>query len=300
MNYVLMVGPRLIPTDGMIFKGSKYLLDNARIKVNEYMRINDDEIDMQYPKMPPTHIIILGTPWIWDRCGESVKYKNLQSLLNLFPNAKRLFLGIGSCLPLGKEQDIVNSMFTDFDTTLAFNLLFGHKLTTVVVRDRYTEDVLKRFNPKRLPCPAFYAFEDNDRSTPPERPVMIWYDPTKGISKVDYQKGSPLLKRYLKYFKNAYDTYKPDVYCIDKKEIQLAKRTGLGIPVVIEDIQHAEMILRGASRVISGRVHMAVPAARICQVDLVPVDSRAETINEIASTFRGVSDYDTILREFIK
>lgn len=289
MNYVLMVGPRLLPTDGMIFKGSQYVLADANIVIDEYLGIDDTNITSIQPGHEPTHIIILGTPWVWDQCTASAKYANLQNLLNAYPEAKRLFLGVGSCLPLGKE-DVISADIKKLPLTDTF------KGSTIITRDRYATDILSEFNPMELPCPAFYALRDTPK---PKRrnAVMIWYDPTSGVSKVDYDQSSAdsLIHKYLEDFKYYYDLVRPDVYCVQPHEIGPAVRLGLPKPVLIQDIQHAALILNAATSVFSGRVHMAVPAFEALRdaVTLVAVDSRACTMQ---TPFDGdLSEYKRVL-----
>lgn len=274
-----MVGPKLIITDNMIFDGSLYLLEEANIQVNEYITINDHMLEAISPSAEPTHIIVLGTPWVWDRCWESFKYENLEYLFKAYPNAKRLFMGIGSCYPLGKEEDIKDSIKSNINELI--DIFEG---STVITRDCLAYTTLEQFNPVLLPCPAFYAIRSFHVSSA-LGPVMFWYDPSKGITSVDYTPYSKSLDEYIKRFQIEYNMYKPKVYCVDEKEIDLAVNIGLPKPEVLKSSTHTKMILQHASHIISGRVHLAIPAHSIGAVyksiSLTAVDSRATTLSDV-------------------
>lgn len=298
MKYVLAVGPKLIPTDGMIMEGSRYLLNKAGVVVNEYIQINDHELEFQKPVQAPTHIIVLGTPWLWHKCHESIKYINLHNIFGHYPDAKKLFLGIGSCLPIGPSyEEVKDDMMTRYEHLSLFND------ATVVVRDALAATLLWPVPTHNLPCPAHWAAINEPTSTK-GGPVMFWYDPTRGISSSSFKDPEPWYK-YSKQFKEWHKQYKPTVYCIDKNEISTAELIGLPKPIVIQDVNHAKIIIANAERIISGRVHLAVPAKALKKpVELIAVDTRANTLydhlnkpNERLDAYEA--EYLRILQEFI-
>lgn len=298
MKYTLVVGPTLIPTDGMIFEGSSYLLDLAGIHVDEYAGYTESERSVISPWKAPTHIIILGTPWLWDRCYESTKYKGLQALFNKFPKAKKLFLGIGACLPLEKIEEIKSSLIENKEKLTIFDQ------ATIIVRDTISYDILKDHNPELLPCPAFYAMLENPKSERNNYPVIFWYDPTVGLSNVDYGKDSTLLSKYINDFQTEYWYRGGKVYCINPNERELAMKIGLPDPEVIRGVTRAKLILRNAKSVFSGRVHMAVPAWAINKpATLIAVDSRYKVLEEVATNLiitpkEAIKSYIDILNTF--
>lgn len=287
-----MIGPRLIPTDEMILEGSKYLFKQSSITVDEYIAI-DDYVEREIvPKEYPTHVAVLGTPWVWDMCWTSPKYKNTINLFHKYPFAKRLFLGIGSCLPLGKGDMIKDSLL---DSHNHLKSLFEG--STVITRDTYAHEILSDFGSILLPCPAFYAIDKNaPKSNAFE--TMFWYEPNDGISKVDYGPTSKLIVPYLDKFKNEYEDKKPVVYCITETEVDTARLLGLGKAGVIKDVETAKFIIQHSRAIFSGRVHLAVPAYRLGKrVELVAVDSRAKVLYDVVNGLikhPDLAEYDYI------
>lgn len=278
MKHTVMIGPSLIPTDSMIFEGSKHLFSLSGVKIDEYIVINDDRIQDIVPINPPTHIIVLGTPWVWDKCWYSNKYINTIKLFEAYPEAKRCFLGVGSCLPLGKEKELAAEIKAVSNSHL--HDLFKDSL--LIVRDMLAADILEQFKPVPLPCPAFYALA-TEKYHPALAPVIIWHDPSLGISQVDYQPGSKRLEVYQERFRWAYDTMpKAKIFCVSPNEVQAAIDIGLPAPTLITGLPHAKIILNNAQSIVSGRVHLAVPAYQYSRpLHLEPVDSRATVLHDV-------------------
>lgn len=277
--YVLMLGPKLIPTDAMILEGSQYLLQQAGIQINEYLTINDHTKAQPLPAVRPTHVIILGTPWLWDKCWDSIKYYNLNQLLNVYcPNAKRMFLGIGSCFPIGKADPIKRQLTNTLEK--AHNIF---KKSLIFTRDMNTAEVLESYKPVPLPCPAFYALYDMLPSDTFSAPAFIWHDPQQGISKIDFSEDSDNLSHYTARFISTYDAYPfSRLYCVDEKEQALALHYLGKTPQIIHSVNQAKILLNNATTVHSGRVHMAIPAyGRAGSVTLQATDSRADALYDV-------------------
>ncbi len=299
-------GPVLTPTDGMIITGTQHLFGRAEIEIDEYVQISEESGAQRQPIRSPTHIVVLGTPWIWDRCWKSVKYDNLRILLRAHPNAKRLFLGIGSCYPMGHESAVMADIMANIGELDVFH---G---ATVTVRDGLALKTLTSssgvLSIRSLPCPAYWALEGTAKE--PRERAVIWYDPTIGLSRSSFRPGSePNLRSWsrLKAHRNAfgreYARSGGRVYCVSKSEIPGALLAGLPEPSVIADIEHAKDILSSASEIFSGRVHLAVPAFRHCpKVQLVKVDSRARTLTDVKLDLipldGALEQYVTILKNF--
>ncbi len=292
MNYILVLGPRLIPTDGMIFSGSEYLFNKVGLYPDEYLQIDDHYAGIELPKHFPSHIIVLGTPWLWDQCWKSHKYANLQSYFNMFPKAKKLFLGIGACFPLGKEDEVYSNIIQNLDKLTVFDN------ATVIARDVLTANIL---GSTLLPCPAYYANVTIPRPTLGNS-TMFWYDPSIGISSSGWD---DMKDEYIEKFREEFRQYDPTVYCVDSKEIKLAQEIGLGTPQRIQDVNHAKLIINNSARVFSGRVHLAVPAYITgYNTQLVAVDSRAKTFEDVTNgTIKGPGqafpEYIQILKNFV-
>lgn len=296
----LIVGPKLVPTDSMILSGSLRLFNRAGLTPTSYITINDHADEDICPPFLPDNIVVLGTPWLWDQCWKSFKYSNLQRLFIKYPYAKRLFFGIGSCFPLGKEEEIKNNLLAHIDKLEIFS---GAQIIT---RDVLSTEVLHRFSPTLLPCPAYYSLRTKADYPQDHYPVMFWYDPTKGISACDFSPGSSQLDEYLTKFQDAYKRTEPVVYCISPIEIDLALKIGLPKPSIIDSIDHAKILLTNASSIFSGRVHLAVPAYMLYKpIELIPVDSRAEVLysvlnGKIKHPINAIKDYTNILMEYLK
>ena len=110
MPSALLMGPKLPCTDGMILAGTLHLLNHAGVTPTEYLTISEERGEQQFPVIAPLYIIVVGTPWVWDRCWKSAKYENLQKVFDKYPNAHKIFLGVGSFLPLGKEEAIKHNL----------------------------------------------------------------------------------------------------------------------------------------------------------------------------------------------
>lgn len=297
-SYVVMIGPRLLPTDSMIFEGALKLLAHSRIHVNEYLTINDSKPARMETFKHPTHIIVLGTPWVWDRCYESPKYENALQFFASAPNAKKLFLGVGSCLPLGKEEQIKASLISNVDKLAP---LFQD--STVIVRDILAADILKPFNPTPLPCPAFYAMLGTHHVG--QNTSLVWYDPTRGVSQVDWSPESARFEEYVSAVQVIYSQMAPTVYCVQPEEIAMAQRIGIGTPQVITGSEHAKLVIKNSGVIHSGRVHLAVPAYILGKFTyLWPVDSRARVLKDvvdglICDPLEASSAYKALLQDFI-
>lgn len=294
MKHIVLVGPRLACTDGMIFEGSQYLFKQAGISIDEYLPVSETPNMQLHPFKAPTHIVVLGTPWVWDKCWLSPKYANLQQLFDWYPTAKRLFLGVGACLPI----DNVYTVKYDLQQNVQNLSLFQN--ATVLVRDINTSDIVPGSIP--LPCPAFWALKETVKT--PKTPTMIWYDPTQGLSRVSFQPKSPYLAEYIETFQRWNVALEPAVYCVAEIEKDLAVKIGLPVPKLIEGIQHAKLILSKASILVSGRVHLTVPAADgSISTTLVPVDSRIDTLKDyqmghLPSLDSALEEYKKILTQF--
>ena len=291
--HILVVGPHLLPTDGMIFEGTRYLFDLAGVRMDEYQLYTDNNNNPILPHKTPTHIIVLGTPWVWDQCYKSNKYRGLAGLFEKYPSAKKLFFGIGSCLPLGKEQMIKADLISNSQHLAP---LFTN--ATIVTRDILATEILKDYAPTPLPCPAYYAINPDYRGdSGPD--AMIWYDPTIGLSSVDYAPGSELLDRFISGFIAEYKLKKPQVYCIALEEIALALKLGLPTPRIVKGTGEAKVILANARSIYSGRVHMAVPAYRLQKdITLISVDSRGTVLSDVQCG--AIKHPDVALDDYIK
>ncbi len=75
----------------------------------------------------------------------------------------------------------------------------------------------------------------------------------------------------------------------------------LPMPMVLKGYKHTMKIMESANNVLSGRVHCAVPAyAKRCNVQLVPIDTRALMFNLFDNPLEYQDKYLQILRSVIE
>lgn len=292
-----MIGPRLLPTDAMIYAGTKYLFDQAAIPIHQYETINDTEMEDIQVSSYPDLIVVLGTPWVWDKCWLSAKFQNAINFLRKFPNSKKIFFGIGSCLPIEATEEVREDLIQNRNKLDELFTLADQ----IIVRDSLAEEILEHLSIQMLPCPAFYAINEESESS--IDPVMIWYDPTIGISSVNWQKDGKAFSKYCERFLDWYHQYNPRIYCINKQEQQSAIEIGLPKPSIIQGVDRAKLVLKNSNTVLSGRVHFAVPTYKVHSfVELVPVDTRARTFYDVVygrikDPFLAENDYMDLLRK---
>jgi len=226
------------------------------------------------------YFVLAGTPWIWDKCTYSKKFKVLKSTLKKYGNIKKIGLGIGSCFPLyydnnyefikflfssKKEfKESINSIFKQFD------LLF--------VRDNLAQYALNATSvfPYFAYCTSVFGKDFRNESRSTKRPVLIFYDPCSGISKGTCDK--PFLENYYSLQKEIARKYNASVLCITKGDAICALKKGI-IPKIVTSLKKMSEYLDKASWVVSGRVHMAVLAwKKNIPTYIMPVDSRYFTV----------------------
>jgi hypothetical protein len=296
MNILLIGADQNNPTDGVIVKGIKNLLSKAfKTHTHDYLFLNDHkpmENNELYLNNKYDILIVCGTPWLWDSFQESQKYKNLLNIFELHKDSKKLFMGIGTCMNLG---DINSKILRRTREIEGMHKLFGrHKIIT---RDHLANELLINANIENelLPCPAYFAYDNNEKTSRFNN-IMIWCDPQKTISKDDWKDKNKLNEYYNQYLE-FYKKYKPEVYCAFSEEILKAVEIGLPEPKVLKSWEETLEIMKNADKVISGRVHCAVPAiSRNADVKLTALDTRSYVVED----FRYNLNLEETEREYIR
>jgi len=273
-------------TDGVIVKGINVILSHV---FEEYeIKILDVDADYVYSGIEVFEneifdlIVIAGTPWIWDQFHLSIKWKNLVKIINTHNYSKKLFFGIGSCffpedeyLEIAErpaEQDAMREIYT------------GAK---VIVRDWIAFNKLTKagVNCELLVCPSYFCYGIQPIvPTKSSENVLIWYDPTIGVSSVGWKKQTKL-EEYLNLNLDYFKEYKPTVYTHLTSEIKAANYIGLPEPKLIGGWRNTLSIMQNANYVLSGRVHCYVPAfvqGKPC--GLLSVDSRSRVVSDFGGT----------------
>lgn len=295
-----MVGPeRYNSTDGVIIRGIEYLLSLAYkdCKIH-YIKLWDikpqapwqfDVLDIEMDL-----IIVCGTPWLWDSFQNSVKYKNLNNCFLNHPRAKRLFMGIGTCLSLRRHKSILKRP----EEVAGIRMLFND--STVIVREPIAKHMLDNAGIEStfLPCPAYYAYGDESQYPTHKSNVMVYIDPTKSISACDFQNESKLgafNDIFIKFNKK----YGPIVCIANEADRGMAEAIGLKDILLLSEVGHTLDVAKGVNKMLSGRVHCAVPAiAQGADVILVPLDTRSMVVKSMVGVdpYNHINDYIRILR----
>jgi hypothetical protein len=280
----LFIGPNIwLATDGAIYQGINRLLSDAGIPLSrDYLFLKDTEqqdLDAVELQQHYDFLIIPGTPWLWNNMGKSQKVKNLMKIRGLYPHAQLVFLGIGSCFPIGRENECLNAE----DQACLQKLM---EKAYVVCRDGIAADKLHQLGIEHdfLPCPAFYI--DHDYRAKRDRyDLIVWYDPTIGLSKGLWPEGSQQHQHYIDRVRNLYrGSSRTRIVCNLPEEVKSAQALGLPKPHVLRSPEDSVYVMSQAGQILSGRVHCAIPAQAMGKrIELYPFDSRAQSLEDWTS-----------------
>lgn len=232
--------------------------------------------------------VIAGTPWVWDLCEQSKKYEQLERTLTDM-TCPVLAEGLGSCYPLEWVRNRL-PILQHRSTRLVLNRIWN-RCESVTVRDWLARWVLKAagIKSKLEPCPAFLAADPTDQAG--EYPLFVAYDPGKGISErcltVDFY------PRWERLSRKALALPGVKVVAICEADQAYAQRLGATEVELVREadprsadttaLERLFALLRGATVVVSGRIHAAIPAVAMGKPTyIMPVDSR-----HLAATYVG-------------
>lgn len=298
---ILMIGPnKNNATDGVIIRGIEYLI--SRSYPDHYITYRELNDIVPQSKADFFHllrfdlIVIAGTPWLWDSFQNSVKWQNLLvCLLDAHPQSKRLFMGIGSCLTLYNNDP---NILCRPEEQAAMRSIYNS--STVIVRDSIAFLKLAEAGIKShfLPCPAYFCYGDEkpSQASQDEKNIFIWVDPKQTISAIDWQDSEKLIE-YYNICLDFYKKFNPTVYCTSASEISTAIKIGLPAPILLSKTDDTLNLMRGAHRVLSGRVHCAVPAiAQRANVGLMALDTRSYVVKD----FQQFEDLTPFIEDYKK
>ena len=292
---ILGIGPsRYSGTDGVICEGVVQILGRD---FSQYVVIDDQVLQSAedfYPDDKFDYLVYSGSPWLWDQMDKSVKYKNTMLAKSLHPEAKMIFLGIGSSIYLTdfKSKNILHSRA---DRNM---LRETFKNCTVIVRDSLARKILNtaRVNNYMLPCPAWY---NKLKPSTREVNVIFYHAPQTGVSSGFFTQER--LAKYNKIFLDFNEKYDPEIVVCTEVEIPIARELFGKEPHLIKTYQDTFEWCEKADNVLSGRVHNVIPAALAgLKAGLVPVDSRGLTYTEIKTREFDIADYTKILTKTSK
>ena len=226
---------------------------------------NTENISNFNKRFFPNISLISGTPWIWNRCHETNKYKNLLE----FTKDKKTYkidLSIGS------------SFYLDFDPSKAsMNLNIWNNFDLIFCRDTLAYTLLSKVvdNVFLMPCSSFYVHHLMNSYEPVKEDLLIY----QNIKTTLHKKKNSLTKDFHRVQYEFYEEKNPDVFVITKedqdeflKKYPKSKCKLIKSPIDI----YAE--ISKYKNLLTPRVHSSIPALSYgLNVVNVPSDSRCLT-----------------------
>lgn len=277
--------------DQLTFLGAKSLLSKAlggsqnldvlQFDILRCERESDTYIS-QYHWGQVDLIVLAGSPWLWNCCEGSIKYKWLIDALARYPEAKVVGLGVGSCFGKNTYQNIRyekidNYFFNAPERQIALKKIYD-RFNYVLVRDAFAKYILNRCD---IQCKYSYdtsIFSYNKigiGKSVGNKKVLFFYNPLKGLSKnaLDFDG-----EEYNKYQMQWARENNADIFVNDGIEADYLKRHGLESSFSV-DLDFMRNKFTEYDAMLSGRVHMAVLGflAGIQNITLMPVDTRYMT-----------------------
>lgn len=222
-------------------------------------------------------LIISGTPWLWDLCTYSNKYRELRQLIAINPSAKLIALGIGACVPIHCGAELICDKA---DVVADLKDIWG-KFALITTRDKVASETLSTCAIPHVSdyCPSILAFPSpsaSERRIVSRRSALVFYLPQAGISRESLS--SAFIEHYVDMQIALARSNNFDLACLLPVEKEyLSDRLGVA-PETVELLTSASDILRFVKcrpLVITGRVHVAIPThiggGTAC---LMPVDTR--------------------------
>ena len=280
--------------DQLTYFGTKSLLAQA-VGGHQYLDVlqfdferAEREVDAYIPQFgwPQVDLIVLaGSPWIWNNCEKSNKYKLLEYAYQRWPNAKRIALGLGSCYGNKCYNLMLMNHVNCFYNSKSMKMLYEvySKFDLIVVRDFLAKYIFDRLN---LPAvdtfdTSVYAYQFlgkkfDENPVPRSNKISFFYDPSFGLSKGDlWFSTDEYNKRQLDWTeKNNAEIYTnslEDATVLVKNKIPFNFST---------DIKFLFHLFQECSEMFSGRIHMGMLGfiAGIPKIRVLPVDSRFMTV----------------------
>lgn len=232
-----------------------------------------DDVDVTRYVLPPTDVLVVsGTPWLWDRCQDSPKARQLLELLARQRSSVRLALGVGSCYspggPPGRDVGAaVSRLFGTFDAVVCRDAL-GWSLCRPVLGGRALLQ----------PCPSVYApaaLVPAPTEAKSEDLALVYVDPLHCFG------GDYLAADVQQRVAQAQvDLLRQGAHAVCMTAVDARSfRARHGEPeLASRDPRTILRTLQRYRKVVSGRVHGAVPARAMgAEVRILPLDSRALT-----------------------
>lgn len=231
--------------------------------------------------VPETDILVVcGTPWVWDQCGPSEKYRALEKALCRASTACKIGLGLGSCYPL--EMSVEDAL----GSAKALSGLWG-QFSELEVRDRFAYDVFTRcgLSVQLRPCPSWWACEDVKAN--PTRPLIIPVDPyhcvaTEGLTGPELTSLDHQWRNWFRLLPSA------KVVTVGLRDQEYVSGLGRQAELIRQDdpfsseeetVNRLLSAIASASFLVTSRIHAAIPALSLgIPTTIIPLDTRALTV----------------------
>ena len=290
--------------DQITFLGSKSLLTQALNGAQNLDVVQFDivrairEIDTYVSQYDWGHIdivVLAGSPWLWDACERSTKYKLIFDALDRYPNAKKIGLGLGSCfskkcynnilyegaskyfLNCSTPQKKLRDLYSKFDYLLARDQFAKYIFDSLNVTSQYTYDT------------SVYAYNFvGKKINTGQKKVLFFYDPSKGISQ-DHLDCDTV--DYVTYQLNWAKENNADVYVSNTADKDTLNRLGVQCSFSV-DLNFLSHKFVEYNEMLSGRIHMAVLGflSGISKITVLPVDSRFMTILKLGINIKWLGE----------
>lgn len=287
--------------DKVILEGTQNLLFTAFGEYQSHLcdldrAINDESYLRSFNWKGVDLLVLSGTPWLWDKCHQSLKYQVLEKILLLLPEGtKKIALGIGSCFPLAtnvmevylyQKDDAGRYEITRLHTREKLYDIFS-KFDLVATRDILAYRILQSVGVSAYHsiCPAAFISTVKPKlstGTFPYRPLLVFMNPFDGVSRESCDRN--FIEDYIqfqKWFKVQFDPVVATMDPLDRDwcEGQNWKVTWLQ---TMEDLRSA---IASSSFVVSGRVHASIPAVVLGKASyILPQDTRYLTTVRLGVT----------------
>lgn len=282
--------------DKVILLGTENILKEAFGEIEfSYLGFKNESLNLHIKNISEDIdlIVIAGTPWFWEACHRSPKYKNLMSIACI-EKIKKIGLGLGSCYPLNTsilktyiypDMEAVNKKGDwRYEDINRIRNRFG-KFDLLFTRDSVAQELLRTsgIESYETVCPAVFA-NKFDTSIVKNKPLLIFQNPKTGISGESCD--DDFTKQYLNFQLQLIEKYSMEVRTtspvdsdwlrdIAKLKCERADDGGVPYSTWIKTPQELLSVLKQFNPVISCRVHAAVPSRALGnQTYILPMDTR--------------------------
>jgi hypothetical protein len=224
-------------------------------------------------------IALAGSPWLWNGCEKSEKYKILVDACNRWPEAKKVALGVGSCF----SQKCFNGIYYGPD-----DYFFNHPPRQVALFELYKKfnvivvrDLLAKFIFDKLGIASFNTFDTSiysyhtiglNKVGTGTRKALFFYNPHFGVSseELDFNNND-----YVNYQIEWAAKNNATIFVNSAEDLLELESRKIDANFSV-DLKFLFAQLSECDELLTGRVHMGVlgKLAGVKNVTVIPVDTR--------------------------